>query len=484
MQKMRGAEIPEKSNQRGVAWKLRAQDLKQLKSLPEVRRVSYIIPAQQNLSNSVPWIGAPTVWNTTGNGDNNGNASPVTIAVIDSGIDYFHAGFGGSGNPDEFANNDPSIIEAGTFPTEKVLDGIDFAGADSEAFATDLDPTGVGSFHGSHVAGIAANVGTSDVAPGVAPGANLYAVKVFADNGGSTTLAHLGIQWSEDPNQDGDTSDRADVMNLSLGSSYGRTDNVSAVAANDASEGGSVVVISAGNSGDVPYIHGAPAVASGAISVANSLAGGLVQGLESSSSVAAATGSFLALEGVHTNTLADGAVISGDLVAVDGLDGCSPLANAADVSGNVAFIIRGGCAFDDKYVNAELAGATGIVVYNDGADATRISPIAMGGIDPVRSLTGVMVSSTDGEAFKAALDSGEAVTVFVDRSIQAETDPSNDDTLADSTSRGPGLDNSFKPDVAAPGTGIQSVMVGTGTGAGGATGTSMAAPHVAGLLHY
>lgn len=481
MKKMRGTELREKSNARGVAWRLRAKDVEELKALPEVKRVSYIIPAQQTLSNSVPWIGAPTVHESVGNGDNGGNGDPVTIAVIDSGIDYFHAGFGGAGNPDDFANNDPSIIEEGTFPTDKVLGGIDFAGADSEAFATDPDPTGEGSFHGSHVAGIAANVGTADVSPGVAPGADLYAVKVFADNGGSTGVAHLGIQWSEDPNQDGDTSDRADVMNLSLGSSYGRTDDVSSMAANDASEAGSIVVISAGNSGDVPYIHGGPAVAPGAISVANSLAGGLVQGIESISNVAEATGSFLAIEGAHVNTFANGAVIDGDLVAVDGLDGCNPLTNADDVAGNVALIIRGVCAFDTKYANAELAGATGIVVFNDGADASRVSPISMGGIDPSRQLTGVMVSSTIGEAFIAALNSGEAVSVYADSTTQAQTNPSDDDTLAPSTSRGPGLDNSFKPDVAAPGTAIQSVMVGTGTGAGGATGTSMAAPHVAGV---
>jgi minor extracellular serine protease Vpr len=481
MQKFRGQEMREKSSKRGVAWKVQAQDLEQLKKMPEVKRVSFIIPAQASLSNSVPWIGAPTVWNDLGNGDNNGQSAPVTIAIIDSGIDYYHAGFGGSGDPADFANNDPSVIEAGTFPTAKVLGGIDFAGADNAAFATDPDPVGVGSFHGTHVAGIAANIGAGDVAPGVAPGADLYAVKVFADNGGSTTVSHLGIQWAEDPNQDGDTSDRADVMNLSLGSSYGRTDDVSSMAAQEASKNGSIVVISAGNSGDVPYIHGGPAVAPGAISVANSLAGGLVQGVVATSTNAAANGSFLAIEGGHSNTFANGFTISGNLVAVDGLDGCAALTNAADVAANVALVIRGGCSFDAKYANAEAAGATGLVVYNDGADATRINPIGMGGVDPLRNLTGVMISFTDGDNIKAALDNGDAVSVYADQATKSVTNPSNDDTLAGSTSRGPGLDNSFKPDVAAPGTGIQSVLVGTGTGAGGATGTSMSAPHVAGV---
>ena len=165
-------------------------------------------------------------------------------------------------------------------------------------------------------------------------------VKVFADNGGGTGVAHLGIQWSEDPDQDGDTSDRADVMNLSLGSAYGRVDSISSVAADDASKNGSIVVIAAGNDGDIPYIHGGPAVAPGAISVASSIAGGLVQGINAVSSDAASNGSFLMLEGSHTNTFSSGSVLSGNLVAAAELDACVPLSNAADIAGNVALIIR------------------------------------------------------------------------------------------------------------------------------------------------
>jgi len=481
MRKFRGTEMREKSNSKGVAWKLRQKDVEKLKDMPQVKRVSYIIEAYPTLSNSVPWIGAPAVWSSTGNGDNNGNSDPVTVAVIDSGIDYYHAGFGGVGNQADFANNDPSVIEPGTFPTSKVLGGIDFAGADSAAFAVDPDPVGPGSTHGTHVSGIVANEGTDQVAPGVAPGANLYAVKVFADNGGGTGVAHLGILWAEDPNQDSDTSDRADVMNLSLGSPYGRIDDISSVTSDEASQNGSIVVIAAGNDGDIPYIHGGPAVAPGAISVASSLAGGQVQGIEAVSSDASANGSFLVLEGAHTNTFSSGSVISGNLVAAAQLDGCAPLTNAADVSGNVALIIRGGCGFDAKYANAEAAGATGLVVYNDGADPTRVNPLVMGGIDPSRALTGVMVSSIDGSNFKAALDSGQIVSVLADSTTRANTNPSNDDTLSGFTSRGPGLDNSFKPDVAAPGDAIQSVSAGSGDGATILSGTSMASPHVAGV---
>ena len=52
----------------------------------------------------------------------------IKVAVLDSGIDYTHAELGGSGNPADFAANDPNIIEPGTFPTAKVVGGYDFVG--------------------------------------------------------------------------------------------------------------------------------------------------------------------------------------------------------------------------------------------------------------------------------------------------------------------------------------------------------------------
>jgi subtilisin family serine protease len=56
----------------------------------------------------------------TGNG--------IKVAVLDSGIDYTHAALGGSGNPADFAANNPDIVEPGTFPTAKVVGGYDFVG--------------------------------------------------------------------------------------------------------------------------------------------------------------------------------------------------------------------------------------------------------------------------------------------------------------------------------------------------------------------
>lgn len=151
-----------------------------------VRRAPVHMPA---LDQSVPIIGATDLGVDLGiYGDG------VVIAIIDTGIDYTHAALGGSGNPAEYAQNDPDIVESGTFATAKVIGGHDLAGSNYDAGSTDpdeyipvpdqdpLDEWG----HGTHVASIAAGIGSASVAPGVAPEASLMAYKVFGTSGSSS----------------------------------------------------------------------------------------------------------------------------------------------------------------------------------------------------------------------------------------------------------------------------------------------------------
>ncbi|MGK2859363.1 MAG: S8 family serine peptidase [Thermoanaerobaculia bacterium] len=146
----------------------------------------------------------------------------VVVAVIDSGIDYTHPALGGG-------------LGAG----RRVLGGYDFVNEDA-------DP--MDDFrHGTHVAGI---IGARS--PGVtghAPEVSLLAYKVLDAAGkGLQSDVIAALERAVDPNGDGDSSDRADVINLSLGSPGFPGDPV-AKAADRATELGALVVAAVGNSG-------------------------------------------------------------------------------------------------------------------------------------------------------------------------------------------------------------------------------------------
>ena len=259
----------------GIQVHVSLDQLDALANLPGVVAVHRIPLHMPSRGTSMPWIGVDEVWDDLGL-----DGTDITIAIIDSGIDYYHADFGGSGDPADYAADNPNIVEGGTFPTAKVIGGYDFAGPtydpssdDPDIAAPDPDPDPLDIFgHGTHVAGIAAGLGvTGEIGPGAAPGALLYAVKVFADVRAATALTVDGVEWAMDPNQDGDILDHVDVINLSLGARFGSPYDPSAVAVNNAASMGIVVAASAGNSGDVMYVHDSPGNAEKAIAVAASV---------------------------------------------------------------------------------------------------------------------------------------------------------------------------------------------------------------------
>ena len=442
----------------GVRIKVDATSLADIRKLPGVRTVSPVIQHELYNVESVPWIGTQAFWDTIGTGEG------VSIGVIDTGIDYQHMGFGGDGTD--------------SFPTAKVVGGYDFVGDDYNGNNTpvpDDDPLDCNG-HGTHVAGTAAGIGIPDViGPGVAKGADLYALRVFGC-GGSTRVTSDAIEWAMDPNGDGDMSDHLDVINMSLGSSFGTPDDPSAIASNNAAQLGIIVAAAAGNSGDVPYITGAPSVASLAISTAASTKGGDVPAIQVSGDYNA----FIeATEGTSPVAVSDGP-FSGPLVQDPNTVGCTATGGiTTDMTGGVALISRGVCSFADKVANAEVAGAVAVVVHNDGANPSRVAPIIMGGLDGA-GVAAVMIPSTDGFALSAAIGGGDSATALLDETLATPTQFF--DLIAGFSSRGPGHGGStFKPDVALPGVSIVSAATGTVNGSANFQGTSMASPHTAGV---
>lgn len=154
----------------------------------------------------------------------------MRIGIIDTGVDYLHPALGG-----------------GFGPGFKVAGGFDLVNNDNDP----MDDNG----HGTHVAGIVAADG--DTVKGVAPHATLYAYKALNAQGNaleSVTIA--AIERTVDPDQNGDDSDRLDVVNLSFGNNGGSPTDPGSIAVNNATLLGVVFCVAAGNSGGPTPVQG------------------------------------------------------------------------------------------------------------------------------------------------------------------------------------------------------------------------------------
>ncbi len=117
--------------------------------------------------------------------------------------------------------------------------------------------------HGTFVAGIIA--GDGDGLVGVAPDASLLAYRALAGFGGYESDIIAAVERTVDPNQDGDPSDHADIVNMSLGGLAYENDAVSQAVEN-ATAAGILFCVAAGNGGDYGNVP-TPAIAPSAIAV-------------------------------------------------------------------------------------------------------------------------------------------------------------------------------------------------------------------------
>ena len=466
----------------GVALEVDEASIPTIERLPGVTAVHSNPLLRQTNATSVPWIGAPQVWQDLGV-----TGKDVRVGVIDSGIDYLHRHFGGSGSYAGHSFEDNSVPW-----NAKVVGGTDMCGDAYTGSASTLQPDGdpmdcAANGHGTHVAGTIAGYGVTSagrtytgpwvagldpgaflIGPGLAPEAKLYAIRVFGCSG-STTLAVAALDWASDPNRDGDFGDRLDVVNMSLGSEYGTANPAARNAINRLAGLGSLVVAAAGNSGDLYTIVGAPSSADSALSVASCADDGVVGGrlrVEAPPELAGELASTSAQFGPAPSVPG----VTGTVVASVPLDACTALSNPGAVAGGIALIDRGGCNFTVKVKNAQLAGARAAIVADNAVGPL----ITMGGDDPSITIPSVLISQIDGAAVRAAL--GWGVTVSMRLANLAGT-------VATSSSRGPrGGDLVLKPEIAAPGVAITSASARSGNQASTRSGTSMATPHVTGVV--
>ncbi|RYV51539.1 S8 family serine peptidase [Pengzhenrongella frigida] len=448
----------------------------------------------------------------------------VRLGVIDTGLDYTHADFGGPGTPDAYGTaygaDGTADVPAGTFDPTKYLGGYDFAGPNYDADPASTTPgatlvptpdanpidayyTGGSSGHGSHVAGTAGGFGqTGDGAtfrgdyatltdltgwqqgPGSAPEAGLFGLKVFGDNGGSTDLVINALEWAADPNGDLDFSDHLDVLNLSLGSASTPADDPENLFVDRLTDLGVLSVMSAGNSGDLTDVGGSPGNSRSALTVANSV--GNTQTYDAVEITAAAEPALVtSYPAQNSSSYAGTADVTAPVVALGTtVSGCTSLAASADaLAGKIAYLwwddndVTRECGSGTRFNNAQAAGAVGVLIGSE-------LPVFNAGIAGNATLPGAQLTAAATDALLAAITAG-GVSAHVGPSLAGRSFVQDDtlgDTLNASSSRGVhGSLGVIKPDVAAPGTAISSTAAGTGNRVHTLSGTSMASPHVAGI---
>lgn len=195
-----------------------------IKVLPYVKN---IIPNEKIsvcLDKSVSIINADKVWELKDPYNRNITGKDITIAFLDTGVDYNH--------PDLKDN----FIFNGSY---------DFVNNDNDS----MDDQG----HGTHVAGIICGKGNSSNNKyiGIAPDAKFYMFKILDKDGNGNLESYLsGMQRALDPNNDNDISDHVDIISLSFGTEEPGSPNDSICEiANYAVDAGVVVVAAAGNNG-------------------------------------------------------------------------------------------------------------------------------------------------------------------------------------------------------------------------------------------
>lgn len=221
-----------------VVENINPDDVEKIKSLSYVKSVFHDFKIKTDLYESVPLINATKVWKLHDIQGNNITGKGVTIAILDTGVNYNLPEFGG-----------------GFGPNFTVVDGYDFVTCEDinseDCYDTrlpDKDPMDDNG-HGTLCASIAI---------GVAPDIKIYAYKTLNKIGeGWWSWSASAMELALDPDRDGDFSDHVDIISLSVGA-YDKNlnpDNEICKDIDNIVKSGIVVVAAAGNNGLVAHIN-------------------------------------------------------------------------------------------------------------------------------------------------------------------------------------------------------------------------------------
>ena len=485
----------------GFAVRLPYRDLPRLFHVAGVRKVYPSLRYHLDTNKSPAVIKADTFWATTA-----GFGQGIKIGVVDDGVDGSNPFF----NPAGFSYPAGFPKGARKFTTPKVIVARSFPGPGSGAQGR-LPLWRPGSFHGTHVAGIAAGVAGTVVTAegdhpavsglsGIAPRAWIGNYRVFnvpVLTGGLDAFTPEIVLAFESAVNDG-----MDVINFSGGGPEADPSSDALIQAlENVSAAGVVPVISAGNDRDDFGLGsvGSPSNAPSAISVAASsnlhvfgpeltvTSSGAPAGIEH---VPFAYNFHVPtpwedtdqpLVDVGTITGTDGKPVERHACGSTGSDPNDPRSStlpARSLAGVVALVSRGGCTFDSKVERVRAAGADGIILVDNRFSEPNQIPIRLG-------VSAGMISDLDGANIRAfmAANGGRATFRVSGELTPHEIQTGRSGVITSFSSAGPtNFDHRLKPDVTAPGGQILSSTLQEFAGAPFAVfdGTSMAAPHVSG----
>ncbi|MEH7347236.1 S8 family serine peptidase, partial [Gottfriedia acidiceleris] len=440
-------------------------------------------PSTPDMTKSHQFIQSKETWKDTGF-----DGKGMVISIIDTGIDPTHRDFKLTDPSKEDLTKDSvdKIVKdkdlPGKFYTDKVPYGYNYY--DQNNIVTDLGPGA--SMHGMHVAGITAANGdeANGGIKGVAPEAQVLAMKVFSnDPSYPSTWSDIYLAAIDDSIKLG-----ADVLNMSLGSVASSYEPNSAedLAITRAVDNGIVCAVSSGNSNHIGYGWDDPLSQNPDIGVTGT------PGLNKDTISVAASGNeaylyehAITVDGNNSLSVV-GKGIDGWKNLSDKFDGNIPVVNlgknddgsyklgaaadynGVDVKGKIVLVARGSYSFADKTKYAAQAGAAGIIVWNAN-NATQYAD--QGGWDVPMMLVN---SKADGEALFNSIN-GSGI-IHVNQTAKNESPEMGRMTGFTSWGVTPSLE--LKPEITAPGGNIYSTVNNNQYEV--MSGTSMAAPHVAG----
>ena len=426
----------------------------------------------------------------------------MVIAIVDSGLEISHPLFTQAPTAPALAKKDienvlasknlkaeekkSGITASQVYKTAKVPFAFDYADND-----LDVAPNGAGD-HGTHVAGIAAaNAGVVADVVGVAPQAQILAMKVFSSSGSN------GATWADIlAAADDAVALGADVINMSLGSTCGFStpegeEGVAEVLENIASSG-VMLSISAGNEYSAALgtrIGKGHALTQnpdyGTVASPSSYSEPLsIASVEKANSIDSCYLTVGERKVAFNDTVEDKTVenVKGDSPSFRSLAGKEleyvvvPNAgetkdyNGLSVEGKIALVSRGSVEYNAKKNAAKEAGAIGILVYNNEPGMLYMQ------LDNY-DLPSAFISQADGKALAAVAEGNRKLTVSAS---YGKVDNPTSGEMSDFSSWGVTPELTLKPDLTAPGGNIKSAT--TGGGYTTKSGTSMSAPFVSGAM--